>query len=266
MALKRHMVMGVLALACLAADTRQQPHTSPSTQVGSAAATVAVPRARKLEVIASRAIFWGHRSVGENVLRGLQRLMLAYPQSGLAVLETDRPSRVRPGVLAHALIGPGDYNARNKIRAFDSLMRGGMADAAQIAGVKLCFTDGDVQLDPAGVFMLYKETLEALKKRYPKVRFVHFTIPVTLYATEAENPSREVYNELLRREPAFKGDGMLDIAAWECQDAAGRCIRDGKGNRMLRQEYTEDNVHPDKRVGEDWLAANLIDALYEVAR
>ncbi len=53
------------------------------------------------EKLAQRRIFFGHQSVGGNILEGLQRL-----GAGPRVVEVKSPSEtVAPGTLAHAMVG-----------------------------------------------------------------------------------------------------------------------------------------------------------------
>jgi len=243
-------------------------------------------RMQQLQYLATKAGYFGHKSTGECILdgqgsgRGVQGLINANSGSGFAVkgdsgvaprYGSRDPGDVVNGVLLNDLIGDNGYPL-TKTADFDSILKNGVGAKLNSLGgyaiMKWCFVDfgAGQSTSPSAAFNDYKTHLHAWKAAWPNIRFLHSTVPITYYNTEADNPNREAMSNLLRNDPEIISDGLFDLADWECKNATGQCILDSAGNRMLRPEYTSDNVHPDTNQGYDWLGGKLIDFLYDRTR
>lgn len=197
-----------------------------------------------LERVAQQRIFFGHQSVGENVLDGLQRLAGG---AGVTLRIADK------------LIGENRYPLR-KLEDFERAL-GAQPAGVQVALMKFCYLDIDARTDVPALFELYRGTVEALKKKHPGTTFVHVTAPLTEVQGGLkglakrllgrapygllENQRREQYNALLRqaygsREPLFDlarvestaPDGMVATADWQ-----------GKAVPRLAEANTDDGHH-----------------------
>lgn len=167
-----------------------------------------------LDTVAGARVFFGHQSVGQNVLDGVRAV---YPASG----------RSAPAV-RDAYLGENEKPLL-KIEDFDARMRAGMGREVDVAMMKLCYIDITTQTDVDGLFGAYRTTLAALERDFPDVTFVHVTVPLTtergrLAAVRAgltrserygpgENVNRERLNSRLRDE--YAGRHLFDLAAAE---------------------------------------------------
>lgn len=181
------------------------------------------------DALAQRRIYFGHQSVGDNILAGIAEILKLRPRIRLRVVESADPATLSQPVLAHSHLG-ANGDAESKIQAFADLMAAGTGDRAQIAMLKLCFVDIEGNQDPSGLFKTYSRTLTELEQRFPRVLFAHFTVPLTmipkgpkstvkrllgrpLWGYE-QNLKRAEYNRLLRSRYGAQGR-VLDLAAWE---------------------------------------------------
>lgn len=216
-----------------------------------------VPAARWKD-LAGKRIFFGHKSVGQNIIEGLQEVLRARPQLALTIRETTEAGDFDEPVLAHAALGR-NKDPLSKIAAFRELIRQGLGDKLDVAFFKLCFVDIDHTTDTDELFRQYGKTVSLLNTEYPRLKILTFTVPVLskpigfkerlkkllgrLPWEEEDNIKRNLYNDKLRR--AF-GDTLFDLAAFEALDAAGEksfFIKDGKKYDLLRKEYTDDGGH-----------------------
>lgn len=226
----------------------------------------------EVEAVQQRRIFFGHQSVGGNVLEGLSRLGVhAKPWS------------------AEVPAGPGLFEAANgtngdplsKVRQFTERLEHSSSAPAEIALFKLCYVDFGHGTDVEALFRAYQAAHEARQQRFPRTVFVHVTVPLTTVqrgvkgwlkqvlgkpvAGAEENLRRHQFNELLRKRYAGK-EPLFDLAALESDSADGRVERfekDGKQVPALLPELTDDGGHLNVR-GQDRAARELVRLLAAV--
>ncbi len=239
-------------------------------------------RPEQLQKLSTLKIFFGHQSVGNNIMKGVGEVLVEYPQVRLHVLETRNKDDFRQPVFAHASVGKNN-SPQSKIDDFVALMDGGLGNVVEIAFLKFCFVDVNQSTDIEALFKEYSARFSLLKKKYPDTVFVHLTVPLlrrsqagfltrikkTLkkvtgkksggFFDDANNIARNRYNEKLinyyqDREPIF------DIAALESTHAdntrAG-FTADGQMNYVLAPEYTEDGGHLNS-IGRKFVAEQLL--------
>lgn len=210
--------------------------------------------------LTEKKIYFGHMSVGNNILEGVQDLAKEYPFIRLNIVETKSPSSFNQPIFAHSPIGKNE-DPKSKIADFSHLISTGIGDTTDIAFFKLCYIDILAATDADEVFNQYKNTMASLKERYPKVTFVHVTAPLRLVQTGvlvpikkivgrpvggyADNIKRSRFNDLLRQE--YKGnEAIFDLAAIESTYPDGtRFVFDsgGKKYESLVVDYTHDGGH-----------------------
>lgn len=212
-----------------------------------------------LEAVAGSRVFFGHKSVGYNILDAIPAVYDSEDVAAPTVVES-RESPSAPGIV-HTAIGENGHPLE-KIAEFDRIMRDGMADAVDVAIVKLCYVDfreGRVDVDE--VFTTYRDTLAALARDYPATAFVAATSPLTtergpLGKVKAalgrgdtlgpeHNVVRQRFNALLRAEYTEPGT-LFDIAAVQSTDASGERVsyeRDGDAYYAMDTAYASDPGH-----------------------
>lgn len=255
--------------------------------LGALLAAVVAGRARaepsakaELQAVAERRIFFGHQSVGMNLLEGLQ---LVARQEGvpLRVVEA-RASGVDAGTLAHAFVEKNG-DPLTKLRNFARALSSGAAAGADVALLKFCYVDVTADTDVAALFAAYRKTIAEAQAAHPGTTFLHVTVPLQtveggvrgwakrllgrpLWGT-SHNARREELNDLLRREYLGKAP-LFDLARVESTRPDGTSETapwNGREVRALVPEYTDDGGHLNER-GRVRAARELISVLAAVPR
>lgn len=234
--------------------------------------------ASDLALVGRTRVFFGHKSVGGNIVEGLQELsrMAGAPTIKLASLGSGEAPR--GPVFLEAEIGE---NGRplTKLDAFaEDLDRLGPG-AVSVAVMKFCYLDFLADSQPDQIFAAYVERIAQLQSRYPQTVFVHVTTP--LKAPEgvkgfvkkiigrdpnADNVRRNQYNALLRRR--FAKTSIYDLAALESTGRDGtRSLfqMSGHSYEQLSLDYSSDGGHLNAP-GRQMAARALIDALATAVR
>lgn len=219
------------------------------------------------EYLASRKIYFAHQSVGFNIIDGMKEILstngVVFPE----IRVIDNPAEINDPVFAHGTIG-SNGNPKSKIDGFSKIMSSGMGEKVDIAFMKLCYIDIVRATDTDEIFEYYRNSMKNLRMRFPAVKFVHLTVPLTtertinvkdrtkdfikriLGRTTAEeknredNISRQRFNEKMRAE--YAGTGLFDIAKIESTDPGGGRVKFSKGGSeyfALSAHYTTDGGH-----------------------
>ena len=211
--------------------------------------------------LAEKRIFFGHKSVGYNIIAGIKDLMRENPAIKLNIVESIDPTDFNRPLFAHSALGE-NRNPASKCEAFSQVTQSGIADKVDVASFKFCYADISEQTSIKEVFENYKQTLQKLTKRYPGKIFVHFTVPLKAVKPEsrlkavinklkrkpsvtADNIQRNLFNDLMRREYSGK-EPLFDIALYESVLPNGRqqiFRRDNVVYSALANQYTDDGGH-----------------------
>jgi hypothetical protein len=236
------------------------------------------------KALAGKRIFFGHQSVGYNVIDGIRDIANQHDYVKLNVVETREPAAFDRPVFAHAQVGRNQDPA-SKIEDFTNIMDAGVGDKAAIAFFKFCYVDVTRNADPEKTFDRYKAAMEDLKRRYPRMIFVHVTVPLcstpkgikknlkhcvkSLIGRPGvleDNLMRERYNQLLRNAYCGK-EPIFDLALTESINAEGlRCfaVKGTEKVPVLAPEYTDDGGHLNA-LGRSKAAEQLLIVLAEVS-
>lgn len=234
------------------------------------------------EKLAQKNIFFGHQSVGFNIMDGIKDLMKENPQIKLKIVETDDPSEFNRPLFAHARVGK-NKDPFSKIDAFADFMEKGIGNKADIAFFKFCYVDIGAETDVEKVFSDYKNSLSSLMKTYPKTTFVHVTVPLKSLQSGIkafvkkiigrpmwgydDNIKRNQFNELLRKEYDGKAP-IFDLARTESTLPDGKrssFSKDGKNYYFMVPDYTHDGGHLNE-LGRKRAAEQLLVVLTAVSR
>lgn len=212
----------------------------------------------KLRALSLKKIFFGHKSVGQNIIEGLQDVMRTTPLVRLDILETTSPTDFDKPIFAHSIVGT-NKNPSSKIKAFRDILDGGVGQVVDIAFFKFCFVDIDHTSDLGALFKEYDETIAYLTTKFPKLKIITVTVPLMsrpvgimakvkkllgrLPWDEQDNIQRNEYNEMLR---ARYGESLFDLAKTESTTLLGKKAVFAKDNRsydLLDRSYTDDGGH-----------------------
>lgn len=216
--------------------------------------------------VAERRVFFGHMSVGNNILSGLDEVYGASgvtPPPRIEIAPGDAPTLPPGGVLAHTLIGENG-NPAGKLANFDAILRGGLAEQVEVAALKFCYVDIRWDSDVETLFARYQETMAQLEADYPEVRFVHMTVPLTTGPAgiksgvkaligRDDNVARGRYNAMMR--DAYGPERLFDLAALEATEPDGVLRK-----HELFAEYSSDGGHLNA-TGAAHVAAGLVSFL-----
>jgi hypothetical protein len=226
--------------------------------------------------LSTKRIYFGHQSVGANIVQGIESLMREAPGNGLRLVDADPENAIIVGpVFQHSLIGTnGDPISKNT--AFISSIRNRHRQRYDVAFFKYCFLDITKDSDLDRIFLDYKNSIDLLKMEFPGTSFVYVTTPLTVVQTGMivqlksligrpiggynDNRARERLNEMIRKE--YNETGLVfDLAAIEARRQDGTEVMfnylDGS-YRALDSQYSSDGGHLNER-GSRYVAKKLME-------
>ena len=210
----------------------------------------------ELERVARERIYFGHQSVGMNLLQGVAELA-AEAGVPVRIARADHAIDVPPATFGHTFVAE---NGRplEKLESFRSAL--GAADV-DIAMLKFCYVDIEADTDVKALFARYQAALAELRRAHPHTTFVHITLPLTTVQTgfkavvkrllgrppygTLEDMRRDEYNRLLRQ--AYAGrEPLFDLARIESTAPDGTPVQvqwNGVVAPVMAAEYTDDGGH-----------------------
>jgi hypothetical protein len=215
---------------------------------------------KQWQTLAGKKVFFGHQSVGNNILAGVADLQATGAPVRLKIEKTEDPGNYDKPILGHSHIG-ANGDPVSKIDAFKVILESGIGGKVGVALMKLCYVDIKEGTDLDQVFGHYKKTMANLAGRFPGVELLHSTVPLValqsgpkafvkkilgspLYGV-ADNAARGRYNDMLRREYGSTGK-LFDLAACESTGPAGKELRFKLGKELFQAmlpAYTNDGGH-----------------------
>lgn len=229
--------------------------------------------------LSRKTIYFGHQSVGFNIMDGLSDVMKENPTIKLKIIETFELNSSSTGVFAHSRVGE-NVNPKSKIDSFIKYNEAGIGNNADISFFKFCYVDLHTKTDVESLFNEYKKSIARLVDQFPNTKFVHVTVPLTAEPRGIKKPvkaikgflkkvlgKRETYdntvkkefNDLLRKE--YKGKKILfDLAEVESTRQNGSRSSFTKNDKRLYSlvhEYTDDGGHLN-RLGRKVAAEQLL--------
>jgi len=224
--------------------------------------------AKDWDTLSKKKIYFGHMSVGYNIIDGIKDIMKINPNIKLNIHETTDIINVNNGIFAHSKNGE-NIKLKTKVDAFIKTMDNGLGKKVNIAFFKFCYMDIDDTTDVNDIFNYYKSSMVALKNKYPHVAFLHMTVPLTSEggllglkikikdfiknfpgrpAKEKQNAisniKRNEFNTLLRKE--FNKEYIIDLEEFESTNIDGkRCVskKGGAKDYYMAPAYTFDGGH-----------------------
>lgn len=230
----------------------------------------------EMKKIAEKKIYFGHQSVGYNILDGINDILKQNPGVKLNIVESNDPNIFNKPVFAHSSIVQND-NPELKVNDFVNYIKKGIGNNADIAFFKFCYVDINNTTDVERIFSVYKETMERLKREYPKTKFIHVTVPLTvsnptiksfikkLIGKQDNNLKRNQFNDKLLKEYDGK-DPIFDLARAESTYPDGNRVSFTDGEKRyysLAPEYTDDGGHLNER-GRKVVARELLKFLSNI--
>lgn len=234
-----------------------------------------------LRLVGRTRVFFGHQSVGANILEGLttlageadvrvniQRFETAHATAGITFVEKDLGQN-------------GD--ALGKVDDFVASIRDMSDHPPTIALMKFCYLDIVASTDVDQVFEHYRSAMEKLNAEFPGITIVHVTVPLTtrwpvrlkevayriLHPEERGTGSairRQEFNDRLRE--TFAADPIFDLARAESTRPDGSRVTfraRGRSYEALEPKYTWDGAHLGE-MGKPLMAQVLVRSLAATIR
>lgn len=233
-----------------------------------------------LKTLSTTRIFFGHQSVGANILAGLADLLQgsAHP---VVVVEHGAGAPLPPAFLLHAKVGRNEQPL-TKCEDFRRIIDEDLAGRIDVALLKFCYIDINEHTDVDALFAAYKAALDELARRHPEIAFVHVTAPLRhtpgglgILAREVlgrpnrvklANIRRNRFNDLMRQ--AYGRTHVFDLAASQSTHPDGRretFRKNGTTHETLIGAYTDDGGHLNA-TGRLVVARDLVRCLAAVTR
>jgi len=132
--------------------------------------------------LAEKKIYFGHQSVGYNIMDGVTDVMKENPEIKLNIVETVDSSDFKVGLFAHSRVGK-NVDPKSKIDDFVNFIDEGIGKKADVSALKFCYVDIMPITDVEKLFDEYTMSTEKLRTKYPGMIILHFTNPLTTIQT-----------------------------------------------------------------------------------
>lgn len=246
--------MSLLALAIISCSGGKMEPTTKTTLP-----SIKNVPAEAWQKLSQKKIYFGHQSVGFDIINGIKDVMKENPQIKLNIIETTNPSDFTSPLLGHSPVGQ-NMNPASKCDAFANVMDKGLGNKVDIAFFKFCYVDILPNTDVNKLFSEYRGVMSALQTKYPQTIFVHMTTPLTTVEPGLKafirrimghtedyktNVQREEFNQAIRN--AYSGKELVfDLANIESTSVNGTRETfqlNGKIYPRMFPGYTTDGGH-----------------------
>ncbi len=233
---------------------------------------------KEIEIINKENIFFGHRSVGENIIQGVKEISSKGAVPNLDILKINNISHIPERYFLDANIG-SNGDPKSKIDDFNKIVNQLAQKKLTIAMMKLCYADIKENTDINDIVKYYTVVIDSLHKKYPGLMIIHLTVPLTSKRTLLmsikdfikrrsnssilDNVVRNKYNQLLFLK--YPADQIFDLAKIESTYPDGKreeFIYQGKAYNSLISGYSLDGGHLNEK-GKHLIAEKFLSFLSE---
>jgi hypothetical protein len=211
--------------------------------------------------LAGTRVWFGHQSIGRNVLEGVRALADSASGHGATIATlgdaASVPATGAPLVVEFP-IGENGFPL-SKLEGFAAALDRLGPDARGVALFEYCFLDVTAATDVAALFERHRTDIAAMRAKHPGLTFVHMTVPLTVDEPLARrmvkgilgkptsrdaNAKRAAFNAMLRQE--YAGEPTFDIARVESTLGDGSRVIVAQGADTvyaLAPELSDDGAH-----------------------
>ena len=235
-----------------------------------------------LEFVKGIGIFFGHQSVGNNILNGITDIYNAEGKS-IKIESLDEEKIFNNTNIIHTRIGKNKFPI-SKINDFSEKLNSFSNNSIDVALMKFCYVDISTDDEVDDIYSKYVRVFEQLEAAYPDKKFIYMTIPLSSPMTGIKNDIRRMLGRLkmvddgrtaniprnrfnsMLRESKSKTGRLFDLAAIEATMPNGSSYLieiDGKEYEALYPGYTWDGGHLNT-TGRRFVAEKLIRFLVEL--
>ena len=162
---------------------------------------------KNLEKIASKRIYFGHQSVGNNIIMGLQEILPNKPLKYLNIIESVGDAPESRGFFLHIPIGE---NTRPKLKCDDFIkqLSPELVKKLDYAMFKFCYIDINRKTDVLALFEYYRKTITQVRDRYPELNIIHITSPVRNSPDDLQTKIKELIGKFIGKQNNSKLDNV----------------------------------------------------------
>jgi len=217
---------------------------------------VTLPTPAELQRVAGLRIVFAHQSVGNNILDGVRTISVR-ENVPLRVDSARSDTSTAPGIV-HFMVGENG-KPESKIDDFRTTLGAKPFGSVDVALMKFCFVDFDVDTDPAKLAADYENAIDALQREQPGTRFVAVTVPLETLQTGFKawlkralgrapggyesNARRYAFNEEIRKH--YAPTQLFDLA--RAESSAGGTAHtyavNGVNAEALDPAFSADGAH-----------------------
>lgn len=240
------------------------------------------------ESLARKKMVFGHQSVGDNIINGLQLLIAElHPPVQIPITAFTGFQKADSAGIQHFYAGK-NRDPISKIDHFRETILKSTGDSSTIAFLKFCYVDiGEFNADKIDtIYKKYVAAVDEIKLKRPDVRLIHFTVPLKTrdpmkkgrlaslqrriaqwsgsHENDPDNILREHFNEKIRS--TYPVEQIFDIAAYESTTPSGERTAFKKGTftaYSLYEAYSDDGGHLNA-YGQKIIASKLLDFLIDL--
>ena len=229
--------------------------------------------ASDLRTVAGARVYFGHHSVGRNMVEGLRQISADEGIDAIHVLELEEEPDPSDTFFAHSRVGD-NKDPMSKIDEFAERIGGWLPTEPDVAFMKFCYVDFTPDTETSHLFSHYQSTMSRLSEEHPHVRFLHTTAPLMtrklgivdriklflgmpVWGDDA-NAKRHEFNQLVRE--TYDRNLIIDVAEQESTRLDGtqqQYTKDGQTYPSLVPAYTTDGGHLNE-VGKKKVAAEMV--------
>ncbi|MEW8508054.1 MAG: hypothetical protein AB2598_15255 [Candidatus Thiodiazotropha sp.] len=237
--------------------------------------------ASDLETLAGARVFFGHQSVGKNIIHGLEKLSNDIEDVNLTIADYESYQADGSGCFLHTRVGK-NREPESKCLDFGRIIDQELNDKIDYALLKFCYVDINKDSNVAKVFDDYRRVMDDLIERHPDIIFVHTTMPLMqnrggikikikellgdVHANKLDNIKRNEFNSLLKE--TYSNAPIIDIAESESTYPDGsreEFKMDGKTYYSLIEGYTNDGGHLNDQ-GQIKVASTFVQGMADIIR
>jgi hypothetical protein len=234
-----------------------------------------------LKLLQGKRIFFGHQSIGNNIIQGIKGLVSEYPDLHINFIRVKGETQIPGSYFADALIGQNG-KPQTKCDTFESIIDSTLHGRMDIALMKFCYVDIKDGTDITAVLKQYDASMTELSRKYPGVRFVHVTVPLVEQTPkwkmfikrllgrvdhpELDNRVRCTLNTMIKER--YQNESIFDLAEVESTYPSGAretYALDGHTYFSLVPAYALDGSHLNE-LGRGTVGTALIHRLAQVIR
>lgn len=230
---------------------------------------------QNLKIVSNSRIYFGHMSVGANIIDGIRDIASEGQNSQISIIERGSTDSLPDSFLLHSPIGENS-KPLSKCIDFKNVIRTELKDKIDYALFKFCYVDFNEDTDVEALFTDYRNIMDELIANHPNITFIHVTAPLRRVdsgpgvwireilgrenKSKIKNVQRNRFNQMIHA--TYGNQPILDLAAAESTYPNGkRHTFKYEGDTVyyaLIDDYTNDGGHLNelgkRKVASDFLA------------